>query len=195
MASLLEIAEIVWLQIGGGTDESSTELETVAASARLEYAWQMLQMAWRDKRENGEYIVPAYLSREKELKIVANEADISDLNILRAIPQEMWLQQISGLDGCIYTKTTINMAQLMDGDDALGADAKTYMIIGNKIKFPKGTHADKLNLIYANDGSDLDADDVNVDDAIGALVKERLLASYLGKIVPEDKTNNSNSST
>jgi hypothetical protein len=190
--SLQAIAEDVWLQIGGGTDESRIQLEQVIQNATNEYAWQMLQLAWREKRENGEYIIPSYLSRETILKVKNNEADISDLNILKGIQSEQWLQQIGDVTGCVYTKTTINQAQLMADDDSLGEDARTYYVIGNKIRFPKGAHSEEVPMIYANDGSDLDSDEVIVDDAVGALVSERLLLKYLGKITPSDTTNNSN---
>lgn len=192
MTSLQAIAEDIWLQIGGGNDEARTQLEQVEQAAIVEYAWQMLQMAWRDKRENGEYIVPSYLSREVELKVVNNEADISKLNILKGLPSEMWLQQIGDILGCTYTKTTINQSQLMADDDSMPDDSRTYFVIGEKIRFPKGTHSDKLPMIYANDGSDLDGKETFVDDAIGALVSERLMAKYFGKVAQEDVTNNSN---
>ncbi len=191
MTSLQAIAEDIWLQIGGGNDEARTQLEQVEQAATIEYAWQMLQMAWRDKRENGEYTVPSYLSREVELKVVNNEADISKLNILKGFPSEMWLQQIGDVSGCTYTKTTVNQAQLMADDDSMPDDSRTYLVIGEKIRFPRGTHSDKLPMIYANDGSDLDGKETFVDDAIAALVSERLLQKYLGKVVPEDVTNNS----
>ena len=193
MTSLQAIAEDIWLQIGGGNDEARTQLEQVEQAAIIEYAWQMLQMAWRDKRENGEYIVPSYLSREVELKVVNNESDISKLNILKGLPSEMWLQQIGDISGCTYTKTTINQSQLMADDDSMPDDSRTYFVIGEKIRFPKGTHSDKLLMIYANDGSDLDGKETFVDDAIGALVSERLMAKYFGKVAVEDVTNNSNS--
>ena len=190
MTSLQAIAEDIWLQIGGGNDEARTQLEQVEQAAILEYAWQMLQMAWKNKRDEGEFVVPSYLSREAELKVVNNEADISKLPILKGLPSEQWLQQI-GEGKCIYTKTTINQAQLMVDDDGMPDDSKTYFVIGEKIRFPKGTHSDKLIMIYANDGSDLEGEFTFVDDAVGALVSERLLAKYLGKVANDDVTNNS----
>jgi hypothetical protein len=189
--SLKAVAEDVWLQVTSISDEPRIEQEQVEQNAKSEYAWQMLQMYWREKKENGEYPMPSYLLRETELKIVNDEANIEDLAVLRSIPCDLWIQMV-GTFSCLYTKTTVNQAQLMEGDDALGDNAKTYFVVGNKFKFPKGVHSNKIPLIYANDGSDLDADDVQVDDAIAALVRERLLASYIGKIAPQDVTNNSN---
>ena len=193
MASLKEISELVWRQIGTANDEARITLEEVDAAAILEYAWQMLQMAWKNKRDEGEYIVPSYLLREGELIVKDNKADISKLGILKGLPSEMWLQNIGGIGcGCNYVKTTLNMAQLMCEDDSLDDDTKTYYVIGEEINFPKGTHKDTLPIIYANDGSDLNSEDISIDESVGNLVRQALLASYLGKTTPKDVTNNSN---
>lgn len=189
--SLNAIAEDVWLQVISVSDEPRIELEQVEQNAKIEYAWQMLQMYWKEKRDYGEYPMPSYLLREIDLKVKNNEASIEGISVLRSLPSDMWIQMVGTFD-CTYTKTTVNNAQLMQGDDALGENAKTYFVIGNNFKFPKGVYSDKVPLIYANDGSDLDGDDVQVDDAIASLVRERLLASYLGKMTPQDVTNNSN---
>lgn len=191
--NLFEISELVWRQVTGGNDETKLLLEEVDAAARLEYAWQMLQMAWRDKAQEGEWAIPSYISREAEVEVVNNEADISKLPVLNSIPAEMFIQQVGDLCGCSYTKTTINNAQLFCDDDSLPENEKTYFLIGDKIKFPKGVYSEKVPIIYANDGSDLDSKTVQVDDAIGALVRQSLLNSYLGKQVAQDVTNNSNS--
>lgn len=193
MSSLKEIAELVQRQVSTANDESKLTVEEVEASAILEYAWQTLQMAWKEKRENGEYIIPSTLLREEELTVINGAADISELPILKALPSEMWLQNIGGIGNpCEYIKSTVNMAQLMTGDDSLPDNVRTYYVLGNKIRFPSGAHSKTVSVIYANDGSDLDADDVQCDEAIGALVRERLLQSYLGKVAPQDVTNNEN---
>lgn len=189
--NLYEISELVWRQIGSANDEARTTLEEVDAAARVEYAWQMLQMTWRNRAQEGEWIVPSYLSREVEIEIKNNEADISNLPILNSLPSEMYIQQVGDSCDCIYTKTTINLAQILCDEDSLPDHEKTYYLIGNKIRFPKGTHADTLPLIYANDGSDLNSKEVMIDDAVGNLVRQALLASYLGKVIPADVTNNS----
>lgn len=191
--NLFEISELVWRQVTAANDETKLLLEEVDAAARLEYAWQMLQMTWRNRAQEGEWIVPSYLSRETELTIKNNEADISELPILNSLPSEMYIQSVGGICDCVYTKTTINNAQIFCDEDSLPENEKTYYLVGNKIKFPKGTHSDKLPLIYANDGSDLNTKEVSVDDAIGALVRQALLTSYLGRQIPEDASNNSNS--
>ncbi len=191
--NLYAISELVWRQVTTDNDESKLTLEEVDLAVKLEYGWQMLQMNWRERRENGEYFIPSYLSREDDLNIKDNEASIKDLKILKALPSEMWLQQVGVGCSCDYVKTTINQAQLMCDDESLPDGTRTYYVVGEKIKFPKGAHADIVPIIYASDGSDLDSLVVSVDEAIGALVRERVLASYLGKITPEDVTNNSNS--
>jgi hypothetical protein len=69
-------------------------------------------------------------------------------------------------------------------------DYKPYLIIGKKIKFPKGTHSNKLTIIYANSGRDVDGV-IEVSNELGALVRRGLSEVYLGKVSQEDKTNNS----
>lgn len=195
MAELKEIANVVWLKIGGGTDESRITLDEILVVAKVEYAFQALQLSWRERREEGFWNIPSTISRESEpLKVINNEIDISKLKILKAVPLEMWLQNIGGLTcSCFYIQTTINQAQLMCDDDSLPDGTKTYYVVGNKIKFPNGTHEDKLTIIYASSGEDLD-DDISIDDAVAAMIVEKLISIYGNNIIPEDETNDSNSS-
>ena len=192
--SIEKVGNLCWLQLGGGTDESRLTLGEVIATAKLEYAWQMLQLAWREKRDEGMISLPSYLAEQVELPVVNNEIDISKLKILKGIPDEQWLMNIGGLTcECQYVKSTINMTQLLCDDDSSG-DMKTYVVIGNKIVFPKGTHAKELSIIYANNGEDLNGN-ITIDDAIGGIVRDRVIEIYRGKTMPEDKTNNSNSNS
>lgn len=194
MGNLKEVANLAWLQIGGGTDESRITLEEVIATARYEYAWQMLQLAWRERREEGTFYVPSYLAKEVELPIVDNEMDISEQPIMKGLLDERWLINIGGIGcNCKYIKSTLNNAQLLCDDDSLGDNAKTYVVVGNRIKFPQGTHKDKLSIIYAHNGASLNEEEISIDDSIGGIVRQRLIEIYMGKITPEDKTNNSNS--
>lgn len=193
MANLKEVSEAAWRQLGGGSDESRLTLEEVIATARVEYAWQMLQWVWREKKDEGFFNMPSHLASESMLRIKNNEADISKLKALNAIPNEMWLLNIGGLTcDCQYIKSTVNQSQLLCDDDSLPEVSRTYIIIGKKIIFPKGTHATELPIIYANDGEDLD-ESIEVDDAIAGIVRSRLIEIYTGKTTAEDRTNNSNS--
>lgn len=194
MANLKETAELAYRQLFPNPgDETALDREDFVSTAKTEYAYQMLLMAWRNKSVDGEFIVPSYISREVEKEVVNNEMDISDLEILKSLPSEMWLQNVGGINcGCKYVKTTINLSQLLCDDDSMADDVKTYYVIGKKIKFPKGVHAKKLPIIYANNGSDLDADEIVVDDAMAGIVRTRLIEIYGGKTGAEDKTNNSN---
>lgn len=190
---LKSLVESAWLQLGGGTDESRIKLEAMIEDAKGLYAWEMLQWAWKERREEGFYLIPSHLSTEVELPVENNEIDISSLKMLKYLPQEMYLQNIGGLTcECEYIKTTINQAQLMCDDDSLPDNSKTYLIVGKKIKFPKGAHANKLSIIYANDGTDID-DSLEVEDAMAGVVRVRLIELYAGKTIPEDKTNNTTS--
>lgn len=195
MQSIQEVANLSWLQLfPPGSDEATITLEEFIATAKSEFAYAQLLMAWKDKREDGYFQVPSYLSTETEpLPVVDNAIDISNLDILRSLPQEIWLQNVGGFNcECAYVKSTINQSQLLCDDDSLG-DQKSYFVIGNKIKFPKGTHENKLPIIYANNGANLD-NLMMIDDAMGAIVRDKLSQIYGGKVPPADVTNNSNPS-
>lgn len=191
MANLLSIAEQVWLQIyPKATDETKTTKEEVIATAKSEYAYQLWLKLMAERREEGYLEVPSYLLSEIDLPVVDGEMDISSLKIMRGLPSEIWLQKVGEIDcKCKYVKTTLNMAQVLCDDDSLADTDKLYYPVGKKIKFPKGVHKSPLEIIYANSGEKVD-DNIEVDDIIGGVVRRSLLEIYLGKVGPEDKTNN-----
>lgn len=194
MANLLEIAELAWDQMFPKPSvEAKINFEEFVATAKSEYAYQTLLAYWNEKQREGEMAVPGFLLAEIEKKVEDNEIDISDLNVFRSLPQEVWLQNIGGINcTCKYIKSTVNNSQLMADDDSLGDNARTYYVLGNKIKFPNGAHKKSLPIIYANMGENVDGR-IEVDDAIGSLVRTKLIEIYGGKIAKEDKTENSNS--
>ena len=198
MANLLEIAQLVWEQIYPKPgNETTVTREQVVATAKTEYAYQLWIKIKQDKAEYGETDIPSFLLSENEMPIENNEMDISELDIMRGLDLEMWLQDIN--DGipckCKYIKTTLNKSKALCDDDALPDDAKIYYPVGNKIKFPLGANgAKKLNIIYANNGDEVD-EEIEIDDVVGAMVRRSLLEIYLGKIGPEDKKNDSNSNS
>lgn len=190
MGTLAEIAEIFWKQIGGGSDESRIELDEINGRVRYEYANQMWLLAWKEKREDGSYTIPSEILVPVVKKVVNDKVDISDLGILRAIPNEMWLQSISG--GCKYIKSTLNHSKILVGDDGLADDDKTFYVVGDKIIFPKGAESE-VEIIYASNGEEINGEETYISESVGALVMQRLSEMYIGKIVPADSTNNSNS--
>lgn len=194
---LRAVAELSWLQLypHGAGDEAPITKEEFFESARLEYAYQLLQLYWKERREFGFFTIPSYLLTEVELPVENNEIDISTLKIFRSFSADFWLQNIGGITcGCTYVKTDVNVSQLMCDDDSMDEDVRTYVVIGNKIKFPKGVHKSPLTIIYTNRGGALSGD-LEVDDAIAGIVRVRLIEIYGGgKTGQEDPTNNSNSS-
>lgn len=197
MASLRSIAELTWRQLfPTGGDETKITRQEFLATAKTEYAYQFWIKSRRDKADDGEFAVPSYLLTEDVLAIVDDEADISKLKdagkaIMQGMDQDTWLQNVGGLGcECTYIRTTINTAQALCGDDSLPDDVKTYLVIGMKIKFPRGTHTDKLPIIYANNGNTVNTD-IEVDDVIGAMVRRGLLELYGGKVGVEDIVNDS----
>lgn len=196
MANLLSIAEQVWLQLfPKPTDETKTTKEEVIATAKSEYAFQLWQKLMAEKREEGYFEAPSYLLTEVELEVKDNVIDLTGLKIMRGLPSEIWLQKVGDIDcKCKYIKTTFNLAQVLCNDDSLADTDKPYYAVGKKIKFPRGTHASKLPVTYANSGETVDGR-IEVDDIIGGVVRRSLLEIYGGKIGREDKTNNTSSDT
>lgn len=191
--NLYEIAELSFNQIfpkSGG--KAPVDLVEFQRTAYGEFALQSLLMARQESLEEGYFEVPSYLLTSVEKEVVDNEMDISDLKYFKSLPMEVWLQNIGGANcHCKYVKSSLNLTQLLCDDDSLDDEAKPYYPLGKKLIFPKGTHASTLTLIYANMGEGLDGT-IEVDEAIGAIIRERLASIYLGKLSPADVTNNQN---
>lgn len=195
MANLLEIAELAWSQVfPHPTDEAAITKEEFISTAKTQYPLQMWVQARNEKNEEGVYNVPPnILVQSDPLPVVDNAIDISKLSVMYGLPNQVWLQNIGGLTcKCDYVKSTINTSQIMcDTDDGLGNGVKTYFVLGKKIMFPKGTHADKLTIIYASNGIENDGL-YEVDDVVGALIQQQLILIYTNKIGKEDKSNDGN---
>ncbi len=195
MANLLEIAELAWSQVfPHPTDETAITKEEFITTAKTQYPLQMWIQARNIKNEEGVFDVPTnILVQSDPLPVVDNEIDISGLSIMYGLPNQAWLQNIGGLTSkCKYVKSTVNQAQIMqDTEDGLGDDVKTYLAIGKKIFFPKGTHSNKLTIIYASNGIENDGL-YEVDDVVGAMIQQQLILIYTGKIGKEDKVNDGN---
>lgn len=192
MANLKAIAELVWQQLWPRPgDETAVPKDALVSDAKTQYAYQMLLLYWSSRNTEGEFEIPSHLLTEIKMDVVDNEMDISKLKVFRSLPSDIWLQNVGGLNcSCSYVRSSVNMTQLMCGDDSLG-DAKTYIPLSKKIKFPEGVHETPLTIIYANMGEEVD-DVIEVDDALGAIVRDKLLDMYAGKVGQENKTNDSN---
>lgn len=193
--NLYEIAELVYKQLqptSGG--QPTVHLEEFKSSARAEFAYQSLLLAWREKRDEGFFTVPSYLLKTVDKPIIKNEIDISDLDYFKSLPNEVWLQDLGGNNcDCRFVKSTINNNKLLCDDDSMDEEAVSYYITGNKIIFPKGVKDKKsLPITYANKGEDVKGN-IEVADSIAAMVREKLIGLYLGKVAQNDETNNQNS--
>lgn len=197
MSNLLEIAELAWEQVfPSGGDETRISKESFIATAKTEYAYQYLLFYWKQKREEGFFNIPSHLLSEVELPVVDDEIDISKLKVFNAFGTDRFLVNVGGLTcSCEYVKSNVNTAALLCDDDSLSDDTRTYLIVGNKIKFPRGTHASRLTIIYTNTGEKV-SDRIECDDAIGGIVRTRLVEIYGGgKTGKEDDSNNSTSNS
>lgn len=195
MANLKEISEVSWLQLfPNAGDENAVDREDFVSTAKSEYSYQIWRKIKEDKREYGECDIPSQLLGEAEMEVVNNEIDLSTLNIMRGIDQELWLQDVGGINcDCTYIKSTVNNWKALCDDDSLPDDARIFYPVGLKIKFPLGAHAEKVPIIYAKSPEDID-DVIEVDDAIAGMIRRSLIEIYGNRIGVEDKKNDSNSS-
>jgi hypothetical protein len=194
MAALKSICEVAYRQVfPNPSDEAAVTVEEFIETGRSEYAYQMLLMYWKERREEGFYDIPSNLLSSIKLDVKDNRADISQLGIFRGFPSDIWLQNVGGIGcKCKYVKTTVNMVQLTGDDDSLPDEARTFLPLGQEIIFPQGVHENPITIVYTNMGENVDGD-IEIDDTIAAIVRTRLNEIYLGKIPKEDVTNNSSS--
>jgi hypothetical protein len=191
MADLLSISQVIYDQVfPNATAQTSVKVDHVIEEAKIRYAYEMWLRSKISAREDGGWEVPSSLLREADLEIVNNEADISDLKIFRSFDGDMWVQGIGGFNcECTYMRQSVNLSKMLCDDEYLG-NAKPYIAVGTKIKFPKGAHAKTIPIIYASSGEDL-GDEIQVDDGIGGLVSDYLWKRFTNRL-PEDRTNDSN---
>ncbi len=196
MANLKETAELCFNQLFPNPgDEVAVDREDFVSTAKTEYAYQMWRKIVEDKARYGESEIPSYLLTTKTLPVSDGKMSLEGLSIMRSIDQELWLQDVGGMNcDCEYVKSTMNNTKLLCGDDSLPDDSRTYYPKGKEIIFPKGTHANELEITYANSGEDID-DVIEIDDAIAGIIRQRLIEIYVGKIGAEDNKNDSNTNS
>lgn len=190
MADLKSIAQVNYDQIyPNATSQTSVKVEHLIEEAKTRYAWELFKIGKETKRADGEWEIPSDLWREANIEVEDNEADLSGLNIFRSFEGDSWVGNIGGLGSdCKYMRLTLNLSQAFD-DEYLG-NSRSYIVVGEKIKFPQGAHKSPLPIIYATNGGDLD-EEIQVDDAVGALVSDYLFKKFSGKL-PEDRSADSN---
>jgi hypothetical protein len=192
MASLFEICQQVYDSVyPNASIQTSVKVDHLIVESKVRYAYEMWLQSKISAREDGGWEVPSVLLQDATIEVKDNEADISALNIFRSFEGDVWIQSIGGMDcECSYMKQSVNISKMLCDDEYLG-NSKPYIIVGKKIKFPKGTHEKSLPIVYASNGEGIDGD-IEVDDAIGALVSDYLWKRFTNRL-PEDRTQNSNS--
>lgn len=193
MANLKEIAELAHSQLFPNSgDEVAVDIEDFVATAKVLHAYELWRKIKEDKREYGECDIPSYLLKEAELEVEDNRISLEGLNIMRGIDQELWLQDVGGMNcECTYVKSTVNHTKLLCDDDSLPDDQRTFYPVGKQILFPQGAHSDKIKITYAHNGDETD-DYIDVDDVVAGIVRTRLIEIYTGKIGQEDNKNDTN---
>lgn len=190
MASLNEIVQTVYdFVFPIPRAKNAIDIEDFKAVARVEYASAMWIYRQQMIASDGQFQMPSDLLTETELPVTNDEVDVSSLQYLSALPNDLWLQGLGGINcECEYVKTTRNLAQILCDDDSLGGGKRRFYIVGKKIKFPDGVHDKNITITYANNGNSVN-DDVEVNEYVGAKVRDKLLQIYTNKI-PADETNN-----
>jgi hypothetical protein len=193
MANLREIANLAWEQIFPmPNDETPISKESFITTAKGQYAWEMWRLSKEEKAQEGVFNIPSGLLTEVILDVKDNKIDITNLPVLRSLTNDKWIANIGGLTSkCKYIASNVNNTQLLEDDDSLPDDSKTYLVIGNSIQFPHGTFKNPESIIYANDGLGINDEETFVDDAIGAIIRTKLIDIYQKK-EQTDTTNNSN---
>ncbi len=191
MASLNEICQAVYDEVfPNASVQTSVKREHIIVQAKARYALEMWIRSKDSARNDGGWEVPSELLRDTDIEVKNNEADISALNIFRSLEGDTWIQSIGGLNcECSYIKYSVNLSMILCDDEYIG-NSRTYVVVGKKIKFPKGTHAKSIPIIYASNGDDVDGD-IDIDDSLAGLVSDYLWKRFTNRL-PEDRTVNSN---
>jgi hypothetical protein len=191
MANLLEVAELAWIQIyPDPSNQPANKKEEFIASARHMYAHELFLKHYQEKSVEGYAEIPSLLLNEEEFDVVNGEINLEGVATLRALPADMWLQNVGGVDCCRYMKTSLNLAQALCDDDCAGG-ARKYYPVGKVIKFPNGTDKDKLTVTYVGVGKKINGR-LEIDDQIAGLLRMRLIELYGGKVGKVDVTNDGN---
>lgn len=192
MGNLLEQAELVFRNLNpNASAQSAIKKEEVIATSISEYAAAMWIYSKEQAAIDGGFEIPSELLTEVELDVKDNTIDLTGLHILRSLSNDQWLQNIGGIGcDCRYIKSSLALEKKLCDDDSVG-NARTYYPSGKKILFPRGTHANKIKIIYANMGTDIDPKTIEANDYVLSKVRDKLYQLY-GIKVPADTTANSN---
>lgn len=192
--TLQAVAELVYRQVNPNPkDESPSTLAEYIESAKLRFAYRTWERNRLNKSMGEGNVVDGALVRSYDMTVVDKKASIAEISPLRMLTDNMWIQSVGGIScgGCQYTVMDINSYKLLCDDESRNPEYdKAAVPVGSSILFPDGAHAETVELIYVNDGSDVE-DDMDVDGSIGAMVQSDLFALY-SKQFKEDKSNNSN---
>lgn len=190
--TIQELGELVWRNLNpNGSAQTAIKKEEIISTAQGEYASALWIHSKELQASEGYYEIPGALLISKEFAVKNNMIDLSGIGLISSLSSDQAIQGI--VSDCKYVKSTFSQEQKLKNDDSIG-DARTFFLLGKKLVFPKGTHKDKLEVVYATDGSGLDESetDIQINGYIGSKVRDKLYQIY-GIKVPADHTENSNS--
>lgn len=197
MANLFEVCELAYNNVFPiPRDKTAITLAEFIASGRVEYAAAMWLYRQEQIQTDGSFQMPSELLTNTELAVENNELDLSGLKYLSALPNDLWLQNLGGINcECQYVKTNLNLAQILCDDDSAGDNVHYYYIEGKKIKFLKPPHKTKLPITYANMGTSVDERRIEVNEYVASKVRTKLEQLYGKRAQNVDTTNNNQPST
>lgn len=186
MPTLKQVAQLEYDRIfPNSDDDTSLTIHDFVETARQEYSFLAWRMYLEEKRMDGESEVSSNIQATAKVEIKNGEIDISSLNILRALPGDVWLRELSPANGT-FVKTTSNNRKLIDDED-IGGGTRFY-VEGDKIKFTSKVADQPATMVYASnnvDGSD------NIDEKMASLIRAKLREIY-DQPMPENKTSDNN---
>lgn len=185
MTDLRSVSEAIWRELNpyAGEGEVIILKEVVFEIVRNEYAYQMWAMAYAQMKDDG-FSIPSAILKSSTVKVENNIADISELNILRALPNDRWAVSLKG--ACRYIRVDSRTADTIDADDL---PHKRYQIFGDKIKLDD-TSDKEVEFEYASAGNFNEG--FMISDEMAGIVSDKIRGKFQpGKATPNLTENQS----
>ena len=149
MTDLKSVSESIWRELNPNAAEGEVTIlnEVVFEIVRNEYAYQMWQLAYAQMKDDG-FSVPSAILKSSKISVAGQTASLSELNILRALPNDRWAVSLRG--SCRYVRVDSRTAGTIDAADL---PYKRYQIFGDEIKILDDTKDKEIEFEYASAGN------------------------------------------